>query len=192
MKKIMTYINITDEMREQAKIESEKRNPHIKHHFEVNHLSYHKRDVVGFLGEFATCELLGINWKKNIRADYETIDSGDGKCKKGIFDVKTETIPYENLHKILNREIKDDELYGRRLIYEGQISLLEKYDIIIFGAFCRNNYKKWYPIGWLDTKYILANYRVTKKRPDGGEYPFSALAIKTSELKPISELLEDK
>lgn len=188
----MIYIDITDEMEKQADAESEKRNPHIKHHFEVNHLSYHKRDVVGFLGEFAACELLGINWKKNIRADYETIDSGDGKCKKGIFDVKTETIPYENLHKILNREIKDDELYGRRLINEGQISLLEKYDIIIFGAFCRNNYKKWYPIGWLDTKHILANYRVTKKRPDGGEYPFSALAIKTSELKAISELLEDK
>ena len=192
MKKIIKYINITDEMREQAKIESEKRNPHIKHHFEVDHLTKEMRDNISFLGEFAVCELLGINWKNNIREDYNTIDSGGGKCKKGIFDVKTETIPYENLKKILNNQIADDELYGRRLINEGQIPLLEKYDIVIFGAFCRSDYEKWYPIGWIETKDILSNYSVTKERPDGGKYPFSALAIKTSELKPISDLLEDK
>ena len=46
---------------------------HIKHHSEVGHLSYEERDVLGFLGEFACCELLGINWKDNIRENYLTI-----------------------------------------------------------------------------------------------------------------------
>ena len=54
---------ITPEMRLQASIESKKRDMHIKHHFEVAHLTHEERDEVGFLGEFACCTLLNINWQ---------------------------------------------------------------------------------------------------------------------------------
>ena len=70
-------IAITDEMRTQAKIESQKRDAFIKHHFEVDHLSYQERDELGFLGEFACCVALGIDWRKNIRESYYSIDDFD-------------------------------------------------------------------------------------------------------------------
>lgn len=181
-------INITSKMQKRAEEEARKRNPDIHHHFEVSHLTSFERDKIGFLGEVAACELLGIDWEKNIRKDYKTIDNGDGWCKKGIFDVKTETINQPYFDKVVNRTIHDDELYGRRLINKEQVQLLSKYDIVIFGAFNRGDLEKWYPIGWLETKYILENYTLTKYRPDGGEYPFSCLAIKTSELRSIQDL----
>lgn len=84
--------------------------------------------------------------------------------------------------------MNDNATYGRRLINEGQVSLLTKYNIIIFGLIIREEQDKWYPIGWLETDYILNNYSVTYSRPDGGNYPFPALPIKTSNLKPIEDL----
>lgn len=82
----------------------------------------------------------------------------------------------------------DNATYGRRLINKGQVPLLSKYDIVIFGLVVREEKDKWYPIGWLETNYILNNYSVTYLRPDGGNYPFPALSIKTSDLKPVSQL----
>lgn len=182
-------IIITDEMRKRAEEEAKKRNPHIHHHFEVSHFTSLERDIIGFLGEFCACEMLGIDWRRNIRENYIDIDNGDGVCKKGIFDVKTETVPRKNAGKILNYSIGDNELYGRRLINKGQVSLLQKYNIVIFGLIIREEQDKWYPIGWLETDYILNNYSVTYLRPDGGNYPFPALPIKTSDLKPIEQLI---
>jgi hypothetical protein len=180
---------ITDEMREQAKIESEKRDAYIKHHFEVSHLSYSERDELGFIGEFGCCSLLGIDWKSNIRKDYLEIDDYDFIIKDLKADVKTETLPRTYATKIINQTIKDDELYGRRLINKGQFSLLNKYDIVIFGLFIREDKDYWYPIGYLETETILKKYQPTYQRPDGGNYPFPGSPVPTSILKPITDLL---
>jgi len=188
MKKI-PRIAITKDMREQAKLESKKRNPHIKHHFEVNHLSYEERDELGFIGEFACCEFLGMDWKANIRKDYKTIDDFDFIHNNKRIDVKTETVPKEYARKILRQEILDDELYGRRLINEGQFGLLNKYDIVIFSLFAREHKDYWFPIGYLETETIIKNYPPANQRPDGGEYPFAGCPIPTSVLKPIAYLL---
>lgn len=186
-------IIITEEMKQQALEEAKKRNPYINHHFNVNHLTDEDRDIIGFLGEFAGCTYLGVDWRKNIRKDYLTIDSGDIKYKNLVIDIKTETIPndppYKTFDKVFNRKINDDVPYGRRLIVEGQADLLKKYDIVVFGAFIRGNYSKWYALGYLETDYILNNYEVTKETPFGSKYPEAALAIRTSELKPMNDLL---
>jgi len=181
-------IRITDEMRVQAKIESKKRNNFIKHHFEVNHLTFDERDQLGFLGEFACCKFLGLDWKKNIRENYLTIDDFDFIIKNKRVDVKTETVPNNYAQRILSNSIEDDELYGRRLINKGQFNLLKKYDIVIFSLFIRNQLDYWYPIGYTDTKIIIDNYPPTYKRPDGGNYPFSGSPVPTSILKPLIEL----
>lgn len=183
------YVEITSEMIYRAKQEAEKRDPFINHHFEVGHLSKQERDVIGFLGEFAGCVLFNKDWQNNIRENYFTIDSGDLIEKNKIFDVKTETIPRKNLDRILKGLCSDDELYGRRLINGAQVPLLNKYDIIIFGAFERGNYNKWYPLGYMESSIILKEYRITHRRPDGGNYPFPGLPIHTSRLKKIESLM---
>ncbi len=134
-------------------------------------------------------KLISGDYTKNIRKNYLTIDSGDGKVKDLLYDVKTETIPSPYFEKVINRTIKDDEKYGRRLINEEQVPLLPKYDIVIFGAFKRGDSSEWYPIGYQSTEYLLKNYKVTKKRPDGGYYPFAALPVRTSCLLDIKKLL---
>ena len=183
-------IMITNEMLNQASIEAKKRDPHIKHHFDVAHLTGEERDVLGFLGEFACCDLFDIDWKSNIRDNYLTIDDFDFKIGNLKIDVKTETVPLEYSNNILNGSINDNELYGRRLINKGQFNLLNKYDIVIFGLFIRNDFTTWYPIGYYETKNILEKYLPTFNRPDGGKYPFPASPIPTSKLKPISDLMD--
>lgn len=180
---------ITEEMKARASLEAKKRDAHIQHHFQVNHLSYEERDQIGFIGEFACCNLLGIDWKKNIREDYKTIDNYDFIIKGLKADVKTETVPLKYAQKILKRTIDDNRLYGRRLIHKGQFSLLKKYDIIIFGLIIRDHLDFWYPIGYIDTKTVLANYPPVFKRPDGGHYPFPGSPVPTSILKPLDHLI---
>lgn len=181
-------IKITEEMRKQARIESSKRDAFIKHHFEVGHLSYQERDELGFLGEFACCVAIGIDWKSNIRENYYTIDDYDLIINNNRIDIKTETVPLTYAEKILNKTIKDNELYGRRLVNKGQFSLLSKYDIVIFGLFIRNNIDYWHSIGYIDTITIITKYPPTYKRPDGGNYPFPGCPVPTSILKPLESL----
>ena len=181
-------IYISDDMKSQAIIESNKRNDYIKHHFEVKHLTPKQRDEIGFLGEFACCEYLGIDWKKNIRKDYLTVDDFDFSINNKKVDVKTETVPAKYAKQILNKEISDDGIYGRRLINQGQFNLLNKYDIIIFSLFVREHLDYWFPIGYIETNVIMEKYKPTFKRPDGGKYPFAASAVPTSILKPIEQL----
>lgn len=176
-------------MRRCAKAESLKRDAFIKHHFEVGHLSYQERDELGFLGEFACSIALGIDWKSNIREHYHTIDDYDFLLKGKRIDLKTETVPRIYADKILARTIKDDELYGRRLINKGQYSLLPKYDIVIFGLFIRNQLDFWHSIGYIETKVIIEKYPPTDKRPDGGSYPFAGSPVPTSILKPLKNLI---
>ena len=182
---------ITEKMKQRAKEESIRRDGHIKHHFDVNHLSKEERDIIGFLGEFACCDFFGMAWEDNIRDNYLTIDSGDMQYNNLICDVKTETLPRKVLEKVYNRKIDDDEVWGRRLINKKQVSLLNRYHIVIFGGIVRGEQiEKWYPFGYLETKYILQNYEVTKVRPDGGEYPFEAIPVKTSDLKDLKMLFK--
>lgn len=184
----MIKIKITDEMKNHAIIESKKRDAFIKHHFEVGHLTYEQRDQLGFLGEFACCELLGIDWKKNIRENYLTIDDYDLIINAKRIDIKTETVPNNYATKIINNTIKDDELYGRRLINKGQFGLLSKYDYVFFSLFIRENMDYWYPIGFIESQTIRNNFPVTYNRPDGGTYPFPASPVPTSLLKSYEKL----
>jgi hypothetical protein len=182
---------ITTEMKAQASVEAKQRDAYIKHHFEVKHLTHSERDELGFLGEFACCTLLGIDWKRNIRDNYYTIDNYDVVINGKKSDVKTETVPTSYAKKIISRTINDDDLYGRRLVNQGQYNLLNKYDIIIFGLIVRNNLDYWYPIGFIETSIIINNYPPTTKRPDGGHYPFAASPVPTSILKPFSDLIRN-
>lgn len=187
------FITITPEMVNSAIRKTEKREAHINHHFRVKYkdgITNNDTDIIGFLGGFVACELLKIHWKNNIRADYITIDNGDGECEKGIFDVKTETLPSEELlDKVVSRSIDDKKPYGRRLINANQQELLKKYDIVIFGTFLRGDNNKWYPIGWIKTKKILREYSITEETPYGRTYPTQVLPIKTSDLKDIELLI---
>jgi hypothetical protein len=184
----MTRIKITEEMKAHSIIESKKRDAFINHHFEVGHLSYEQRDQLGFLGEFACCELLGIDWKKNIRENYFTIDDYDLIINQKKIDIKTETIPSKYASKIINKTVLDNELYGRRLINKAQYSLLSKYDYVFFSMFIREDLDYWYPIGFIDSATIIKNYPATFNRPDGGNYPFPASPVPMSILKNYNEL----
>ncbi len=188
-------IEITDEMREYARTEGHRRETYIRHHFGVYHLTPEETDQIGFLGEFACCELLGINWKNNIRENYYSIDSGDITFRDPVsgntivVDVKTETIPQPYFNDVINRRIDDDGVYGRRLINQGQLNLLNHYNYVIFGGFVRDNYNRWYPFGYMETNAIIGRYEATSEAPFGGRYPSPAAPIKTSELGRIRRLM---
>ncbi len=181
-------VEITDEMVNRAEREAVKREPNITHHFDVEHMSDDQRNEVGFLGEFACCELFGIDWQSNIRDNYLTIDNGDIRLGKYLIDVKTETIPQPYFDKVFNRRIDDDKPYGRRLITKNQVSLLDKYDLVVFGAFVRGHYRKWYALGYMRVRDILQNYHVTEKSPFGTTYPEPAIAVRNSEIHRMDDL----
>ncbi len=52
-------ILITKEMKKYALIEDKERNHYIKNHFDIEHLSYTDRNIIGFLGKFACCKMFG-------------------------------------------------------------------------------------------------------------------------------------
>lgn len=178
-------------MRDRARIESDKRNTFIKHHFNVEHLSSEERDDLGFLGEFACSMALNQEWKSNIRGNYQTIDDYDFIVNGKRIDVKSETVPLKYAKLILAKTINDDEIYGRRLIYEGQFNLLSKYDLIAFGLFIRESMDAWFPIGYIESRLIIDNYPPTVKRPYGGNYPFSGSPVPNSKLKPFTDLINE-
>lgn len=189
MQTVEQPILLSEEMFTRAKEERAKRDPYIEHHFEVQHFTGAERDIVGFLGEFACCESLGIDWHKNIRDNYLTADRGD--INKGVvLDVKTETIPRKYFDPVFKHTVDDDRPYGRRLIARSQASLIPHYDYIVFGGIVREDLSQWCPFGFLDTETILREYKPVGIAPFGARYPEPALAIRTSELRPISELRE--
>ncbi|OSI09794.1 hypothetical protein [Neisseria zoodegmatis] len=180
--------------------EVKKRSPNLRPHFTLGYLSEQDRQVIGFLGEFACAVYFGEDWKSHIRKDYRYADKYDlilkdksNLSKKYKIDVKTETIPTKKiLYRILNKEICDDEPYGRRLIHKYQFeNNLHNYDWVIFGAFLRPAKaqgwnpigKEWYLIGVIETPKILENYKITKTSPFGVTYPEPCVNVRTSELK---------
>jgi len=191
-------IKITEEMKSAAIREAERREPHIRHWFKTGHYSLAQTNILGFIGEFAACILLGIDWESNIRPNYLTIDRQDIIFKGKRVSVKTESLPRQYLTPVVSRKINDDEKYGRRLYPYGQRNLLKKYDIVIFGTVLRVNEIRleewlrkldvWYLIGWTEAKKILS-YKPTSIAPFGGRYPYPAFPVRTSDLKNIEELL---
>lgn len=179
-------IQITDEMREAAGREAARRHPNINHHFELEYMSGEQRDIVGFLGEFACKEFLGLDWRRGIRENYDTIDSGDILQANIVVDIKTETIPKDILMKLIRGEVGDDQPYGRRLINQEQIPLLEHYDYVAWGAFSRGmNNGLWFSLGYLETAFILQNYRPTLDTPFGTHYNEPCINIRQSQLKSM-------
>ena len=161
------FVPFNDEMILESKRQSKLREPFINHHFELEHLSGDERNQIGFLGEFACCQLFDIDWKKNIRENYLTIDEFDFSIDHLKVDVKTETVPSSFIRSILDGKVNDDKPWGRRLINRGQVPLLDKYDVVIFGLIDRSNRNGWYPIGYMTTKNILDNYAIQEKMPFG-------------------------
>ena len=190
-------IRITEEMKQRAKNESEKRESDIRHHFRTESLTQEKTDQIGFYGEFAFREILDIDWRKGIRENYKTIDSNDLIVNGWPIDVKTESIPEYFFLKVLDKSIRDNDWYGRRLFHTGQRNNLEKYDIIMMGSVKRESIftddAAWFPIGWIYANEI-ENYPSGKKGPLHHNskttimYPFPGFQITTNHLKPVSEL----
>lgn len=209
-------VKITNEMLEAAKAEAEKREAQeqISHHFSLEHLDDRARNILGFIGEFAGRDALGLDWREGIRGDYLTPDEGDIISDQCTVDIKTETIPGEYFQKIVRRRYDvigkeicknsiDDGPYGRRLICEDQVALLTKYNFVLWCAFEREKYQKWvdngYPVGkdlpecyilgYCDTEFIRKDYQVRKDKPYGtGGYPVSCLAVRTSDLQHFQGL----
>ncbi len=192
-------VRITDEMKQRAIAESEKREPDIMHHFTTDALTQEQTDQIGFYGEFAFRELLKIDWEEGIRENYKTIDSNDLNLNGWAMDVKTESIPEPFFWSVIDKSIEDNEWFGRRLFHTGQQTNLKKYDLVMIGAVKRENdfadIDVWFPIGWIQANQI-PNYTQGKKGPlhHSGKknvwYPFSAFQVTTADLKPISELIE--
>lgn len=181
-------IRITEEMRDSAEREARRRDPHIVHHFELPYMDGRKRDRIGFLGEFACKECLGLNWRDGIRNNYDVIDAGDILIPNITIDIKTETIPSKILMSLRGGHVGDDRPYGRRLINEGQIALLEHYDYVAWGAFPRGAYDRWFSLGYLEADYILRHYRVTLDTPFGSRYNEPCINVRQSDLRPMGEL----
>ena len=173
-------IEITQEMFDAAKQEVVRRGLYLMPHFNLEYLDEQTRQIIGFLGEFACQEHLGIDWRANIRDNYLVADDYDFIWNNQRIDVKTETIPAENvLNQVVSRTINDDAAYGRRLIHQNQfINNVPNYDAILFGCFLRPNRehwspvgKYWYPIGGISCEYILGNYYPPAQKPFGdGNY----------------------
>ena len=190
-------IRITEEMKQRAKNESEKRESDIRHHFRTESFTQEKTDQIGFYGEFAFREILDIDWREGIRENYKTIDSDDLNVNGWSIDVKTESIPEYFIWKVLDKSIRDNDWYGRRLFHTGQRNNLEKYDIIMMGSVKRESIftddAAWFPIGWIYANKI-ENYPSGKKGPLHHNrettimYPFPGFQITTNHLKPVSEL----
>lgn len=189
----MITVRIDKKMREHAEVEAARREPYIKHLFTTEHADTNQTNSIGFLGEFAMCTLMGIDYTENIREDYLKPDSGDLMIGDLVVDVKTETIPQSHLGLIISGWGSDDRMYGRRLIAEDQIKNLYKYDVVVFGVMPRETLEYWSCFGYIYTKDITKyNPSAVIDRPDGGKYPYPCLPIKTSKLRSVQELINDE
>lgn len=189
-----SMIIITQDMADRAIYETQRRGNHLHPHFDLPYLDEPTRLAIGFLGEFACCQLLGIDWEKNIRENYNRADEYDFIYRNKRCDVKTETLPTkEILDKVIERKIKDDVPYGRRLIHENQFNNnLPHYDVIIFGCFLRpdgNGWNPvgaaWYPIGAIKSTVVMRDYVPTIVTPYGSEYREPCVNVRTSQLYSI-------
>ena len=201
-------------MIKESRVQSDAREKYIKHHFPHPKLTKEQANQIGFLGEFAACKFFNIDWKKNIRPNYETIDSFDIMLKNAKVDVKTESVDNFFFQKLLEREvnetkpdgiqlsIKDDTPYGRRLINSGQKDELVNKHVILFGAVNRDSLKAdgkylhelsgWLPLGYITTNNVL-KYPITRKKPffsqDYPNYPTDVMAVRSSHLLSIGHLM---
>lgn len=189
-------IKITQEMLHYAERETQKRMPYIHAHFEAAHYSEPAmRHIISFIGEFACQQYLGLDWKKNIRANYLVPDDYDCIYQDLLIDIKTETIPnHTKLKNVIQHTIDDDEPYGRRLICENQFRRLHFYDLVIFGCILRPTKTDttwtpvgahWYPIGLISSQEVLDHYQPTRDTPFQRTYPEPCVNIHTSRLEKL-------
>ncbi|CAE6901050.1 hypothetical protein ACOMICROBIO_GDFFDHBD_01522 [Vibrio sp. B1REV9] len=207
-------INFTNEMIEQSIIQTKKRNPDLKPHFENLNMTKEQGHQIGFLGEFAACVYFGLDWLDNIRSDYKTIDTHDLTLGNAKVDVKTESVP-DNIFQMLQTQFRkrpflqhgsifDDKPYGRRLINAGQRQELEKKHVVLFGAVNRDSMIEhedgtfliglsgWLPLGYVTVKNAL-KYPIIEDKPfvaKKHKYPTPVMAIKSSDLLSIDDLKE--
>lgn len=184
-------IQITQDMLFAAHNEVSRRNNYLNPHFNLGYMNEMTRQIIGFLGEFACQEYLGINWRANIRQDYLRADDYDFIHRGQRVDIKTETLPkQEILISVSQRTINDNVAYGRRLITQAQYPLLQHYDLVMFGAILRPKNPSqwnpvghyWYPIGMVTSQHILNNYRPPCNMPFNNQpYPEPCVNIRTSE-----------
>lgn len=174
------FIPFTQEMIDESLIQSRKREEHINHYFESDVMDGETRNQVGFLGEFACCVALGLDWKANIRSDYLTPDHGDLILDGKKIDVKT------NTHD--SRFIPPHEKYpqGHFLVTEKQRSRLGGYDFIVNGAIDRAKMDGWYPVGFISTKELKSLPTATHHSITGNKYNSGeVIELKYSKLKPL-------
>ncbi|MEM2742316.1 MAG: hypothetical protein QXD95_09260 [Nitrososphaeria archaeon] len=205
--KFMEYVEISDEMISRAITESKRREEAVtktgkkafKHHFSPGGEDVTLfNNVLGFLGQFAFCEYVGLDWRESIRKDYSTIEPAKIEYKGNRVSVKTERIAPEYLQKVLDKSISEKEKYSTCLYPLGQINLLKKYNIVFYGAFSLNpkdhtigNLRRWYPLGWIEAEKIM-ECPISPKAPSGANLPYPAFHISVKCLKHISELNEIK
>ncbi len=177
------FIPFTQEMIDESLIQSRKREQYINHYFESDVMDSETRNQVGFLGEFACCVALGLDWKANIRSDYLTADHGDLVLDGKKIDVKT------NTHD--SRFIPPHEKYpqGHFLVTEKQRSRLGDYDFIVNGAIDRAKMDGWHPVGFISTKELKSlptatHHSITGNKYRGGE----VIEVNYARLKPLGGL----
>jgi len=203
----MEYIEISDEMKSRAIVESKRREEAVtktgkkafKHHFTIGGEDMKLfNDVLGFLGQFAFCSYIGMDWHDSIRTDYSTIEPAKIEYKGNKVRVATERIPPEYLDRVLNKTLTEKEKYSTCLYPLGQINLLKNYNIVFFGAFAIDpkDYNiehliRWYPLGWIEAEKIM-EFPISPKTPSGASLPYPAFHVNIKNLRHISELNEIK
>lgn len=186
-------------MIESAEIEYGKREKYINPWFKQHQKSVKDNHITGFVGEFAFCEYLGVDWRENIRKSYITPDEYDLHYKGHRIDIKTETLKEkyateDRIKQICRRTIGENEPYGCRLINENQFKLLEKYDIIAWGLLDKRNLNDWVwcPIGWSFSSKIR-RLPIVKTSPNGKiNYPTNVIRVGPNFLNDPSLLVEFK
>lgn len=90
-------IRITQEVFNIARNEVVRIGNYLNPHFNLDYLNEDIRQIIGFLGEFACQQYLGIDWRNNSRENYIRHDDYDFIHNNQRVDVKTETLPDQRI-----------------------------------------------------------------------------------------------
>jgi len=174
------FIPFTQEMIDESSAQSMKRERFIKHHFESDVMSSDVRNQVGFLGEFACCVALGLDWKKSIRENYDAPDHFDIIFRGKRIDVKTQVTPTKFL--IPQRHF---------LVSETQKEHIKLSDYIVSGAISREKMNGWHPIGYAPTEVLDQIEAVTHHSVSGTKYYTKTIEIPIEKFQPLGGLMEN-
>jgi hypothetical protein len=178
---VNNFIPFTQEMIDASVMQASKRNPHIKHHFESATMDGEIRDQVGFLGEFACCEALGLSWQENIRSSYSVPDNCDILFSGKKIDVKTSIAP--------ERFVPPNHTRGFLMVAEAQREHVLKSDYIVSGIIDKEKMNGWYPVGFAPTSIINGIKPVTHHSVSGTKYVTPTIEINYSKLQTVEVLM---